>query len=97
MGEDQVKKIAAELNEGARLALLAWPKGTPTWFDVVECTPRNALGRFRGYRQTVLPLEQAGLAEHDGGRLLPDGRRESQRYHLTRLGHRVRAYLRGHP
>jgi hypothetical protein len=51
------------LPEGARLALLNWPGGQPTWQQIVQAAGPNRAGHGRTFRQCVQPVLDAGLIE----------------------------------
>jgi hypothetical protein len=51
----------ARLPEGARLALINWPGGQPTWQQIVEAAGPTRHGHSRNFRWCVRPLLNAGL------------------------------------
>ena len=76
------------LPEGARLALLHWPWGTPTWREISAAAGPAKDGRARQYRGCVLPLIRLGLLD-ELVEYNEQGESVSRRFRLTPAGRRA--------
>jgi predicted transcriptional regulator with HTH domain len=72
------------LPEGARLALLHWPWGTPSAQEIVQAAGAGITGRIAATRAVVVPLIKAGLIER-----MSERREGYTVFRLTQAGRRA--------